>query len=202
MNKIIIKEINNPISRSEDNNLIDVEILTENFGWIPTTVSFAVQDDAEHVLQIKQWLHENVSLIAPYVPPVVDYAVERVKAKSAIDTAAGSARQRFVSAGQLIEEEYRLALQQVQAWRAAGSPAEDVPAAITGWIGATSMTAEQAAVDIEQTAAAWEQALLQIRSLRLEGKAMVDAAADDATEITTIAGSYVQKLNDIKPVSA
>ena len=49
---------------------------------------------------------------------------------TAIDFAAGAARLRYVSAGQLIEEEYRQALHAVRAWRAAGSPADDVPAEI------------------------------------------------------------------------
>lgn len=122
----------------------------------------------------------------------------RVRAKQDIDTAAGSARARFVSAGQLVEEEYRLALQQTQAWRTAGNPADDIPAAIQDWSSAAGITPEQAAQSIEQTATAWEGVLLSVRQLRLNGKAAIDNAADDA-DFSAIAQGYIDQLNALKP---
>lgn len=125
-------------------------------------------------------------------------ADRRKYAKTAIDTAAGTARQRYVSAGQLVEEEYRLALQQTKDWRAAGNPAEQVPPAIQDWADATGMTAEQAASSIEQTAAAWETVLLQVRQIRLAGKAAIDAAAD-TDDFAAIAKQYIDQLEAMQP---
>jgi hypothetical protein len=124
--------------------------------------------------------------------------IRRASAKRAVDQAAGNARARYVSPGQLVEEEYRLALQQTQAWRDAGSPADQVPAAIQDWADAAGITAEQAATSIEQTAAAWESVLLQIRQVRLAGKAAVDAAGD-ADDFAAIAQPFIDQLDAMQP---
>lgn len=131
-------------------------------------------------------------------PPPVPAAERRATAKRAVDQAAGNARARYVSAGQLVEEEYRLALQQTQAWRDAGSPADQVPAAIQDWADAAGITAEQAATSIEQTAAAWEAVLLQIRQVRLAGKAAVDAAGD-AEDFAAIDQPFIDQLDAMQP---
>lgn len=114
-----------------------------------------------------------------------------------IDRAAGQARLRYVSAGQLIEEEYRQAKFAVQEWRAAGSPADAVPAEIISGAEYSGITNEAAAVEIENTAARWEGVLAQIRDLRLNGKAAVRVAADDAIE--TVAAGYIEQLNSMQP---
>lgn len=131
-------------------------------------------------------------------PPPAPANERRAAAKRTIDAAAGNARARYVSAGQLVEEEYRLALQQTQAWRDAGSPSEQVPAAIQDWADAAGITAEQAATSIEQTAVAWEAVLLQVRQVRLAGKAAVDAAGD-ADDFAAIAQPYIDQLNAMQP---
>lgn len=123
---------------------------------------------------------------------------QRAVAKAQIDTAAGSARARYVSAGQLIEEEYRLALQQAQQWRLAGNPADDVPQAVQDWADAADMTVEEAAMHIEQTDAAWQQILLSIRQVRLTGKAAINAAQDDA-DFKAVARPYIDQLNAMQP---
>ena len=126
-------------------------------------------------------------------------AVElRNQVKTVIDVAAGDARARFVSAGQLVEAEYRLALEQTKAWRAAGNPAAAVPASIQDWASAAGITAEDAAVSIEQTAEAWESVLLTVRQLRLNGKAAIDAASDDA-DFDAIAQGYIDQLDALQP---
>lgn len=122
----------------------------------------------------------------------------RARQLTAIDTAAGAARLRYVSAGQLIEEEYRQAKFAVQTWRAAGSPADDVPPEIVSGAEYSDITNEAAAVEIEQTAARWEGVLSAIRDLRLGGKAAVKAAADDAIEST--AQGYIVQLEAMEPV--
>ncbi len=53
-----------------DASTIDLDILTDDHGWIPTTINLSDNDQAPHVIQIKQWLVDNVGLIAPHVPYV------------------------------------------------------------------------------------------------------------------------------------
>ena len=131
-------------------------------------------------------------------PIVIPAAERRSAAKTQLDQMAGRVRASFVSAGSLVEEEYRLALQHTQAWRAAGSPADEVPAAIHDWATAAGMNNEQAATAIEQTSAAWEGTLLNIRKLRLEGKAAIDNGADDA-DFDALAQPYLQQLRELMP---
>jgi hypothetical protein len=134
-------------------------------------------------------------------PPLASLADRKDAAKAAIDKAAGNARQRFVSTGTLIDMEYKLAQEQTAAWRAAGSPAGDVPDTITSWAAVTGMTDEEAAQDIEATAVAWEQVLIGVRQIRLAGKAAIDAAADQGTadDMATIAQPYIDQLNALAP---
>lgn len=131
-------------------------------------------------------------------PAPVPVDSQKQHAKTAIDTAAGSARTRYVSAGQFVEEEYRLTLRQTETWRAAGSPSDNIPPSVHDWASAASITAEAAAASIEQTATAWENALLTARQLRLNGKAAVDNAADDA-DFSAIAQSYIDQLDAMQP---
>ncbi|MCX4187159.1 hypothetical protein [Methylophaga sp. OBS4] len=133
--------------------------------------------------------------------PVPEVNLRRQYAKSYIDNAAGNARQRFVSTGQLIDMEYKLAQEQTIAWRAAGSPAEDVPPAISDWAAAAGLTDEEAAADIEATAAAWEQVLITVRQIRLAGKAAVDAATDQGTadDMANVAQPYIDQLDSLAP---
>lgn len=119
----------------------------------------------------------------------------RARQLTAIDTAAGAARLRYVSAGQLIEEEYRQALAAVQAWRAGGSPADAVPPEVVSGAEYSDITHEEAAVEIEQTAVAWEGVLSAIRDLRLGGKAAVREAAD--AEIESVAQGYIEQLEEM-----
>jgi len=63
---------------------------------------------------------------------------------------------------------------------AGASYAGDVPATISCWAQASGWTAQQACDDILATAAAWESALVAIRSARLLGKANVNAAGTEA----------------------
>lgn len=127
--------------------------------------------------------------------------MRRDNAKTLIDTAAGNARQRFVSVGQLIDMEYKLAEQQTKEWRAAGSPAGDVPLAISDWAVAAGMTNEQAATDIEVTAESWALVLIAVRKIRLEGKAAIDAATDQGTadDMSNVAQPFIDQLDALKP---
>lgn len=135
------------------------------------------------------------SLADPQTPSAT---IRRERQLYDIDIAAGAARLRYVSAGQLIEEEYRQALHAVQAWRAAGNPADVVPPEIISGAEYSGITYEQAAVEIEQTAEQWESVLSAIRDLRLGGKADIKAAADD--QIEAVAAGYIEQLGAMAPV--
>ena len=130
--------------------------------------------------------------------PPISVAGRRTTAKINIDIVVGKARARYVSAGQLIEEEYHLTRQQTLAWRAAGSLADSVPASIQAWADAAGITAEEAAASIEQIATYWESVLLKVRQLRLAGKASVDASANTA-DFDAVAQVYIDQLDAMKP---
>lgn len=108
--------------------------------------------------------------------------LRRKSAQEAIDTTAGLVRLQFVSAGQFIEQEYRLAQEEVAIWRAAGSKVDSAPESVRSGADYSNLSIEDAAAEIEQSAQAWTTALLQIRNLRLAGKRLV---RDCAPEIIT-----------------
>lgn len=133
--------------------------------------------------------------------PVPSLDERRTAAKTAIDTEAGNARARFVSAGQLVAEEYLQAERSAQAWDDSGRPADQVPGDVQAWADAAGMTPEQAAEDILTTAASWRTLITTIRQVRLGGKAAVDAATDQGTadDMATAAQPFIDQLRAIKP---
>lgn len=124
------------------------------------------------------------------LPKVINWS--KADAKNAIDQASGRARTRFVSQGNLQDMEYQLAERQVSEWRSAGSPENDIPDSLNVWATASGMTVELAAQNIETTAAQWQAALLGIRSLRLLGKAAVEAEQGD---YIATAQTYISQLD-------
>lgn len=60
----------NPHFISKQGGLVDLEINTAEYGWIPTSINMGDSDKQPHILQIKQWLTQNQNLIAPYVEHV------------------------------------------------------------------------------------------------------------------------------------
>lgn len=52
---------------SADSSTVDLEIETDLYGWIPTSVTISTPDQEPHVLEIKQWLVANESLISGYI---------------------------------------------------------------------------------------------------------------------------------------
>ncbi|TBW58568.1 hypothetical protein EZI54_04065 [Marinobacter halodurans] len=114
---------------------------------------------------------------------------------SDIDQAAGNARERFVSPGYLVDQEYKRAEEAARSFADAGYPASDVPSAVSSWASAKSWTAQQAADDIIATADYWYGAIDQIREIRLAGKAAVQAATADQRE--AVAQQYIDQLNTL-----
>lgn len=123
-------------------------------------------------------------------------AVTADKAKNLIDKAAGNARARFIAEGWEVVEEYRLAQQEVAAWRDVGSPAGDVPLSISTWATAQGMTDEDAAQGIEAAATNFESLLLSIRAIRLAGKGALDQATEN---FDSVAQPYIDQLDAITP---
>lgn len=94
----------------------------------------------------------------------------------AIDSAADTAR-AAVAGDPLRAVEYEKAAAEAQAFKAAGYPAEAVPRTVSAWA-INGRTAQQAADSILAEAAAYNEALYQIREARLQAKALVRAAMD------------------------
>lgn len=119
------------------------------------------------------------------------------QALNAIDLVAGAARSSFVSEGALVEEEYRLALEQAKEWVEAGSPEDSVPKSVSCWAKSGGMTNEDAALNIMATGEGWNSVLLSIREVRLEGKAAVNACEDG--NYSAAASPFIEALNSMKP---
>jgi len=92
MNGPTVTDYRNPQYISEDLNCVDLEINTEEDGWIPTTIHLNDDDTQPHIVQIKEWLQENTGLIAAYVPPTAE------------DIAAGQAAEVRYQRDQRIKE--------------------------------------------------------------------------------------------------
>lgn len=135
------------------------------------------------------WVWDGSSFSEPPAPE--PRSVEELHAD--IDRAAGDARERFVSPGYLVDQEYKRAEEAARSFAAAGYPESDVPSAVSSWASAKSWTAQQAADDIIATADYWYGAIDQIREIRLAGKAAVQAATSEQREAT--AQQYIDQLN-------
>ena len=159
----------------------------------------AAVTDADHAeLMEGQAAGLKISADADGKPVLINLTLneQRINAKTRIDAAAGQARNRFVSTGALIEEEYRAAALDVEQWRTAGSDADAAPDSLISWAQISGQTLEQAASEIEHTAAGYRSALLAIRQIRLSAKAQIDASETGISEITE---GFLQYLAVITP---
>ena len=68
---VTVKDYRNPSYVDVSSNIVDLEIFTEEYGWIPTTIVLDNDDNADHVLEIKAWLNANKATISAYVEPVL-----------------------------------------------------------------------------------------------------------------------------------
>ncbi|HGE2135662.1 hypothetical protein [Pseudomonas aeruginosa] len=93
---------------------------------------------------------------------------------SRIDATADAAR-RAVAGDPLRAVEYERSAAEAQAFKEAGYPAEAVPRTVSAWA-INGRTAQQAADSILAEAAAYTEALYQIREARLGAKELVRAA--------------------------
>ena len=140
-------------------------------------------------------IYNQLSVQGFEIPAHVDGIESKAQANVLIDQAAGRARFRLVSSGTLIDQEYIIAEQQIAEWRLDGSNASELPECLSqAWLTASNQTAEQAATDLETMAQAWKLTLMQIRALRLTGKAAVNAATN---EYKAVALGYIEQLDAI-----
>ena len=132
------------------------------------------------------------------IPEIKLISAVNSKLNDLIDIAAGNARAAFVSLGSYIDQEYLLAKTEAQAWLDGGNDPNATPSSVEDHIAMFDVGAEQAAQEIVETAAQWEQALTLIRRARLGGKAAVRAAETiEAKE--QAAQEAIAMLKDIRP---
>ncbi|KJH82930.1 hypothetical protein UF78_08385 [Stutzerimonas stutzeri] len=106
----------------------------------------------------------------PVLPPSTDQLCQR------IDKAADAARAAVVGDPTRTIEYERAAAEAAQ-FKSAGYPADNVPRTVTAWA-INGRTAQQAADDILAEAAAYTEALYQIRETRLLAKELVRQAME------------------------
>lgn len=130
------------------------------------------------------WLREGAEWRAPTTPATADDIAAAIKE---VDALCDAKRNRYISVGSLVVEEYRLAARQAAAYKQAGYSGA-VPAAVQSWSTAKGWTATQAADDILATETAWMAVLAAIRAIRLPAKEQARAATDRATLAGVLAG--------------
>lgn len=142
--------------------------------------------------------HWNVETSKTDIPEPVLIAALQYQLGRDIDTAAGKARNVFVSPGYLVEQEYHLAKQEAQAWLDGGKDETAIPSSVSDHMAMFGVGAEAAATEIVATAEQWEQALATIRSARLGGKAAV-RSAETIEAAEQAAKAAIAELNAIRP---
>jgi hypothetical protein len=119
-----------------------------------------------------------------FTPPAPTLADVQQRNLARIDAAADAAR--LAVAGDPVRVvEYQTAEREAAAFRDAGFDGP-VPPTVQSWAEAKDWTPRAAAEDILREAAAWTQALLALRDIRLKAKEGVRAAADiEAADLIT-----------------
>lgn len=143
-------------------------------------------------------IHIGVSTVDTSLPASSLLPAAQSQLGRDIDTAAGKARNAFVSPGELVEQEYHLAKQEAQAWLDGGKDETAIPSSVSDHMAMFGVGAEAAATEIVATAEQWEQALATIRSARLGGKAAVRSAETIETA-EQAAKAAIAELDAIRP---
>lgn len=175
---MVVNGYRNAVAKRADGNIVDLEIETDLYGWIPITIDLTDDDQAAHIKQVKGWLSANPGSVAAYVEPPIDNA--KMAAKMAIDNAAGAARARYITVAPGQEAVYLLKDREAREYAAAGYPASPVPPLVQADADALGLSPRAAADAIIAQADAWIGIAAQIERERRKGKADVAAAADDA----------------------
>ena len=137
----------------------------------------------------------DTNLSVNFNGPSVDQL--KLAIKESIDHESGIIRNQLVSQGNYVDEEYRLAYDEVLEWEAAGSVETDAPDSLVVWAdSAFSGDLTAAAEDIKNTRNQWNSVLSAIRTIRLSSKAQVDSASTES-EMITIFDNAKQQLQAI-----
>lgn len=116
----------------------------------------------------------EVLVITPF--SVEEFNLAKSTAKTDIDTWADEKRLTYVSPGMYTQQEYIQAEAEARIWLE--DTTKPCPVSITCWATAKGWDNEQAAEDIVAMAELFRNLLMTIRSIRLIGKAAVDAATN------------------------
>ena len=148
------------------------------------------QPSAAHDWDSEKWVLDAVK-----VAQLEQQETERLCAK--VDAAADKAR-TALAGDPLKAMEYAQAAVDAQAYKDAGYPKKDVPLAVSAWV-IKGRTAKQAADEILEKAAQFNESLLTLRIIRLKSKEKIKAhigkgKMDLAKEFTDEAIAAVRKL--------
>jgi len=92
---ITITNIENAAYKSDDGNIIDVDITTDEYGVMPTTIIVNSNEQDAHILQIKEWL--TTADISPFVPaPPETPAQSDLRKDSQVDEELGADSMRIL----------------------------------------------------------------------------------------------------------
>lgn len=130
-----------------------------------------------------------------YTLPLHIGTATRGEAKQLVDQAAGRAKTRFVSFGNLTVEEYRQALKQATEFMV--DTTQTAPPMIATWAFCLDTTSQAAAEDILATAGSWEMVLNATYDLRLRAKKAIDEATEETYK--SVAQAYIDQLDGINP---
>lgn len=167
-------------------------LYTDEPGYAPVPVGAIQLSDADGELLRSGFA--GYQLVAGAAVRVIDYADLKAEAAAAIDKAAGSARAKYC-AYDLQDKEYEMAYADAIAWLA--NQAAPVPETIQVWVrvnATRTWTALDAANDIKAAGDMMNSKLVQIRSVRIDGKGAVNACANDATAIAAARDAAVTAL--------
>jgi len=112
-----------------------------------------------------------------------------------INQASGETRARFIPQGQMQDQEYLLAQKHAEQYKAAGYPADAIPASIQASMDANENTAQQEADGILAEAEKLETLLTVIRKIRMTANATINAVQDDNEQIITLRDTALAELN-------
>lgn len=143
--------------------------------------------------------------VVPYTPPPPDLVDYKLAAKAAVDTAAGSARARFITVAPGQDATYMAKAAQAETYAAAGYPADltgagyiEAEIARLGLDPALTADRQTACDSILTIRATWIAIDAEIERVRLVGKRNVMAATDHAA-VAAARDAAVAALDAIRP---
>lgn len=181
---------------SEDSDFYNKTKLSRAVGTIDTIVAtkhselaVTADDDLE--------TFDSILCFSSLETRVLTLAEEKAISSSSIDYQAGVVRANVVSNGAFVDAEYLLAVAEANAWLDGGSLPESVPVSVSVWATASGRTNEEAALDILTTRERFNVLLNTIRSIRLLGKAAINACTTSAQ----VQAKYTTVINELKTLA-